>query len=144
MILLTPQILYKSPCGLLLNFFFLLDIYSFFINSTPMQKELNVNAVIGYKGSLFCICPPYDPLLGSVQQGLILHPDNEHIIYSLGSTVVVRNIVTRTQEFLRGHDNEISCITVSPSGKYIASGQKTHMGFQVISPVFPINSPFSG
>lgn len=70
--------------------------------------------------------------------GLILHPDNEHVIFPLGTTLVVRHIISRTQQFLRvgillltlqGHDNDISNVTVSSSGKYIASGQKTHMGF---------------
>lgn len=68
-------------------------------------------------------------MLGSVANGLILHPDNEHLIYPLGSTVVVRHVLTRTQTFLRGHDNPISTIAVSKSGSMIASGQKTHMGF---------------
>ena len=31
----------------------------------------------------------------------------------------------------QGHDKDISVIQVSRSGKYIASGQQTHMGFQV-------------
>jgi WD40 repeat protein len=65
-----------------------------------------------------------------VTEGLILHPDNEHILYPLGTTIVLRHIISRTQHFLRGHDNDISVITVSSSGKYIASGQKTHSGFQ--------------
>lgn len=43
---------------------------------------------------------------------------------------MVRHALTRTQQFLRGHDNDISVIRVSNTGKYIASGQKTHMGFQ--------------
>jgi hypothetical protein len=47
----------------------------------------------------------------------------------LGTTLVVRHIISRTQQFLRGHDNDISVIQVSKTGKYIASGQKTHMGF---------------
>lgn len=80
-----------------------------------MQNELEITAVIGFTGR--------------VHQGLILHPDNEHLIYPLGSTIVVRHIISRSQTFLRGHDNQISIITVSSSGKYIASGQKTHMGF---------------
>lgn len=67
---------------------------------------------------------------GKVNSGLILHPDNEHIIFPLGTTIVVRHIISRTQQFLRGHDNDISVITVSNTGKYIASGQRTHMGFQ--------------
>jgi len=72
-------------------------------------------AVIGFKGT--------------VTQGLILHPDNEHLIFPLGCTVVVRNLLQRVQTFLQGHDNQVSCITVSPSGKLLASGQKTFMGF---------------
>ena len=97
-----------------------------------MQKELEISAVIGYKG----IYLQKDNLIqiiqiGNVHNGLILHPDNEHIIFPLGSTIILRNIIARTQSFLRGHDNQISFVTVSPSGKYIASGQKTHMGFQV-------------
>jgi hypothetical protein len=48
------------------------------------------------------------------------------MIYPLGTTIVVRHIISRTQQFLRGHDNDISVITVSNTGKYIASGQRTH------------------
>ena len=80
-----------------------------------MENELEIQAVIGFRGE--------------VKSGMILHPDNEHLIFSLGSTIVVRNVLNRSQDFLRGHDNDISVIKVSPSGRYIASGQKTFMGF---------------
>ena len=60
-----------------------------------MQKDLEINAVIGFSDNTY--------------DGLLLHPDNEHIIYPLGSTVVVRHILSRAQTFLRGHDNRISC-----------------------------------
>ena len=82
-----------------------------------VEQDLELQAVIGFQGK--------------VVDGLVLHPDNEHIIYPLGTTLVVRHIISRTQQFLRGHDNDISVIQVSKTGKYIASGQKTHMGFQV-------------
>lgn len=78
--------------------------------------ELELGAVIGFTGQ--------------VVQGLVLHPDNEHLIYPLGSTIVIRHVVSRAQSFLRGHDQRVSCITVSRSGNYLASGQQTHMGFQ--------------
>ena len=78
--------------------------------------ELELSAVIGFTGQVI--------------QGLILHPDNEHLIYPLGSTIVIRHVVSRVQSFLRGHDQRVSCITVSRSGNYLASGQQTHMGFQ--------------
>jgi len=80
-----------------------------------MESELELSAVIGFKGT--------------VPQGLILHPDNEHLIFPLGCTVVVRNLMQKTQSFLQGHDNQVNCITVSPSGALLASGQKTFMGF---------------
>jgi len=64
-----------------------------------------------------------------VPSGLILHPDNEHLIFPLGCTVVIRNLITKTQSFLQGHDNQVNCITVSKSGQLLASGQKTFMGF---------------
>jgi len=80
-----------------------------------MEGELELQAVIGFKGT--------------VVQGLILHPDNEHLIFPLGCTVVVRNLLQRTQSFLQGHDNQVNCITVSASGELLASGQKTFMGF---------------
>jgi WD40 repeat protein len=52
------------------------------------------------------------------------------LIFPLGTTIVVRHIISRTQQFLRGHDNELSVIVVSNTGKYIASGQKTYQGFK--------------
>jgi hypothetical protein len=47
-----------------------------------MEKELEIQAVIGFKGD--------------VKGGLILHPNNEHLIFSLGSTIVVRHVLSRT------------------------------------------------
>ncbi len=63
--------------------------------------------------------------------GLILHPGDQHILYPLGSTVVVKNILKNTQSFLQkgGHNSAVSCMTLSRTGKYLASGQVTHMGF---------------
>lgn len=79
------------------------------------ERELELQAVIGFKGT--------------VQASLILHPDQEHLIFPLGCTIVLRNLLKKTQSFLQGHDNQVNCITVSKSGKLLASGQKTYMGF---------------
>ena len=78
--------------------------------------DLELGAVIGFTGQII--------------QGLILHPDNENLIYPLGSTIVVRHVVSRVQSFLRGHDQRVSCLSLSKSGSYLASGQQTYMGFQ--------------
>jgi WD40 repeat protein len=37
---------------------------------------------------------------------------------------------SKNQVFLQGHTNMVSCIAISKCGKFIASGQQTHMGFQ--------------
>ena len=52
-----------------------------------MDNQLNILAVLGFKGS--------------VVDGLILHPDNEHLIYPIGSQIIIRNVLTREQRFLR-------------------------------------------
>lgn len=68
--------------------------------------------------------------LGAVPNGLLVHPDRQHLIYALGSTVIVENLETKSQVCLSGHTDEVTCIAVSKSGRYLASGQKTHMGFK--------------
>jgi WD40 repeat protein len=81
-----------------------------------MAEDLRLDSVIG--------------IGGGVPNGLILHPDRSTLIYPLGSTVVVRSKDNpRHQEFLQGHTDKVACIAVSKSGRYLASGQVTHMGF---------------
>lgn len=70
-------------------------------------------------------------ILGRVPRGLKIHPDRIHMIYPLGCNLVIENLQSRQQEFLLGHNNNISCLTISNNGKYIASGQVTFMGFKV-------------
>eukprot|EP00043_Microstomoeca_roanoka_P004630 m.50923 g.50923 ORF g.50923 m.50923 type:complete len:610 (+) comp12578_c0_seq1:124-1953(+) len=67
---------------------------------------------------------------GSVRDGLHVHPERQHIVYPLGCTVVVEKIGgKRSQQFLQGHTDAVSCVVISPSGRYIASGQVTHQGY---------------
>lgn len=47
-----------------------------------MEKNLDIEAVVGFKGT--------------IDRGLILHPDNEHVIFAMGSTIVIRHIISRT------------------------------------------------
>ncbi|XP_023601107.1 cilia- and flagella-associated protein 52 [Myotis lucifugus] len=78
--------------------------------------ELELQAVIGFNGH--------------VPTGLKCHPDQEHLVYPLGCTVLIQAINTNEQSFLHGHGNNVSCVDVSNSGEYIASGQVTYMGFK--------------
>ena len=86
------------------------------IEQKPEVKQLNLMAIIGFSGK--------------VPDGLILHPDNETLIFPIGSQIIVRNVLTRQDAFLRGHDNDISIMSLSKSGRYLASGQKTFSGFK--------------
>jgi WD40 repeat protein len=71
-------------------------------------------------------------LLGQAVIGFTGDVPNGLVLYPLGSTVVIRDISSgQSQRFLRGHSDAVSCIAVSPSGRYVASGQVTYMGFQV-------------
>ena len=60
---------------------------------------------------------------GKVPNGLLCHPDGVHLIYPLGSTIVVKNTVMGTQTFLKGHSNMVSCMKLSRDGTKLASGQ---------------------
>uniref|UniRef100_A0A673L506 Cilia- and flagella-associated protein 52 n=1 Tax=Sinocyclocheilus rhinocerous TaxID=307959 RepID=A0A673L506_9TELE len=78
--------------------------------------QIALEAVIGFNGHVF--------------SGLKVHPDKEHLIYPLGCTVIIKSQRSGKQTFLHGHTNNVSCISVSRSGRYIASGQVTFMGFK--------------
>ncbi|ESL11658.1 hypothetical protein TRSC58_00587 [Trypanosoma rangeli SC58] len=68
---------------------------------------------------------------GRIPISIIAHPDSEHLVYALGACIVIQKIDDRSaSSFLYGHNDKISCITVSSSGRLIASGQVTHAGFQ--------------
>nr|XP_008994774.1 cilia- and flagella-associated protein 52 isoform X3 [Callithrix jacchus] len=86
------------------------------ISPEAQVAELELDAVIGFNGH--------------VPAGLKCHPDQEHLIYPLGCTVLIQAINTQGQNFLQGHNNNVSCLAISKSGEYIASGQVTFMGFK--------------
>ncbi|KAM7357608.1 cilia- and flagella-associated protein 52 [Cochliomyia hominivorax] len=66
---------------------------------------------------------------GKVVFGLHLHPDGQHFIFPLGTKIGICNTKTNKQEFVGGHTNNVSCLDLSRSGRYMASGQINHMGF---------------
>lgn len=60
--------------------------------AAPSASSLPLSAVIGFGGR--------------VPGGLLLLPDDEHIVFPLGSTVVIKNLLDGSQRFLQkgGHD----------------------------------------
>lgn len=90
-------------------------------------RKLELESVIGFGGG--------------VPGALHIHPDGKHLIYPIGSCIVIRETGNpRADKFLLGHTDRVSCVTVSKSGKYIASGQITHMGFQADICIFDYES----
>ena len=83
----------------------------------PAAPPLELQAVLGFSGK--------------VSQGLHWHPHGSHIIYPLGSTVVIKSLTDGSQSFLVGHSDPITSIAVSSCGRYIASGQRTVFGKKV-------------
>lgn len=68
---------------------------------------------------------------GKIHEGLKLHPSGDFLIYPLGCTVVVEAVGDAAEQtFLQGHTDHVSCVAVSKSGRYIASGQVTHPGYK--------------
>ena len=59
---------------------------------------------------------------GKIAGGLICHPDGVHLLYALGSTIIILDMNDNSQSFLRGHSNNVSCIAVNKNGDKIASG----------------------
>ncbi|XP_005191124.2 cilia- and flagella-associated protein 52 [Musca domestica] len=66
---------------------------------------------------------------GKVEFGLHLHPDKRYIVYPLGTKIGIDDTKTNKQEFVGGHTNNISCLDISRSGRFMASGQINNMGF---------------
>lgn len=79
-----------------------------------MSMELKIKSVIGFNGK--------------VNNALVYTPCGKYIVYPLGSFVVLKNMVTDKEAFFDGHTNEISCVSVSPDGNRLASGQINLMG----------------
>ncbi|CAH8664233.1 unnamed protein product [Schistosoma rodhaini] len=67
---------------------------------------------------------------GKIRNGFLVHPDGQHVVFSLGSNVIIENISTGEQFFLQGHTNVVVCIDIDKSGSFIASGQVTYMGYK--------------
>ncbi|EDV27747.1 Cilia- and flagella-associated protein 52 [Trichoplax sp. H2] len=67
---------------------------------------------------------------GDIHKGLLVHPDRQHLVHAIGSTIVIQDLADGSQKFLVGHTGDVSCLTVSRSGRYIASGQVAPMGFK--------------
>ncbi|CAK4090594.1 unnamed protein product [Aphanomyces euteiches] len=59
-----------------------------------------------------------------IPAGLHYHPNGVDYVYPAGGCIVIASLADpHNQVFLRGHDANITCLTLSPSGRFLASGQ---------------------
>lgn len=82
-------------------------------------KELDLRTVIGFNGKF--------------SNSLIYTSDRNFLIYSLGSTIVVKNLKLNTQAFLHGHSDTISCIELSHDETKLASGERSETRSKKVS-----------
>ena len=62
---------------------------------------------------------------GMVYDSLVYHPNGQDFVYPAGGCLVVCDFNDpHNQVFLRGHDDNLSCVCVSRSGRIAATGQK--------------------
>ncbi|KDO35669.1 hypothetical protein SPRG_00490 [Saprolegnia parasitica CBS 223.65] len=73
--------------------------------------ELKLFKVIGYNGSY--------------NNTVIYTKDGQYLIYSLGLTVVIKDLRSSAQGFLHGHTDIITCLAISNDGAKLASGQQS-------------------
>lgn len=86
-----------------------------------MSHELGLCSVIGFAGD--------------VPDGLICHPDGIHVIYPLGSTIVVRRRDDPSdQKFLRGHSDKVRDTQTHPAACRPSS---------TLAPATPCSSPLA-
>mmetsp|Transcript_24667 Transcript_24667/g.53859 ORF Transcript_24667/g.53859 Transcript_24667/m.53859 type:complete len:640 (-) Transcript_24667:151-2070(-) len=82
---------------------------------------------------------------GQVKSGLMLHPSDKYIIYSLGSTVVIRNVEDQTdQTFLQAHTQRVTCMAISKDGNRLATGQIQHMGYLADAIIWDVSGLWDG
>jgi len=60
-----------------------------------------------------------------ISSGMHTHPNGQNYVYSTGGNVIIGDLTDpHSQRFLRQHDDKITCLDLSPSGRYVGSGQQ--------------------
>ena len=61
---------------------------------------------------------------GTANSPLHVHPNGTDVAYASGGCVVLADLRDpHKQSFLRGHDDTVSCLAMSRSGRLVVSGQ---------------------
>jgi len=79
-------------------------------NPPSLEATLELEHAIGFSGQA---------------STLYYHPNGTHFVFASGGTIVIQSFLDpHDQVFLSGHDGNISCMCMSKSGRYFASGQE--------------------
>ena len=82
-------------------------------NKIPNTQELSIlelEHAVGYSGRIV--------------QSAYFHPNGKDFIYIAGGCIVICDLKDpHQQSFLRGHDDQITCLAISVTGKMLASGK---------------------
>jgi len=93
-------------------------------------------------------CPPLDlkrvvGFNGHVKDGLHIVEGEKcpSMLFPLGSSCIIEKMdkSDNRQVFFRGHSNPVSAVAVSRCGKFLASGQVTHMGYKAAIHVYTLD-----
>ena len=77
------------------------------------DTKLELDFVYGYHNSGYM----------QTQRSNIFYLRTKEIVYPSAALVILYNQETHTQNFFRGHSEEVSCIAVHPNGRFVASSQ---------------------
>jgi WD40 repeat protein len=62
---------------------------------------------------------------GEIHNSALLHPNRKNYLHITGAHVAISNLDdSPEQSFLRGHDDLVTCLAVSSTGRLVASGQQ--------------------
>ena len=67
---------------------------------------------------------------GAVIHGLLQH-NCGHVIFPLGSAVIIKEVGTGETTFLRSHTNAVAAIALTADGHLLASGETSPLGIKV-------------
>lgn len=58
------------------------------------------------------------------QNCMVIHPSEMHMIYAVGSLLVVKSVDSEQDRYLKGHAGMITSVTCSSNGNLVASGEQ--------------------
>ena len=95
------------------------------VSDAAPEARLELDFVYGYTAG-WIKGPPSSEMgiqMGSDSQDNLRFLHDGQLVYYAASTCIVYDAKTHTQRFFCGHDDEVTCLCVSPSRTLVASGQ---------------------